>query len=80
MTWRVGVDVGGSFTDFVALNETDGRLVTLKVFSRPDAPGAEIEQGLALLEQQHGVTAAAVMHFTHGTTVGINTVIQRNGT
>lgn len=79
MSWRVGVDVGGSFTDFAALSEADGRLVTLKVFSRPDAPGAEIEQGLALLERQHGVMAAAVEHFTHGTTVGINTVIQRNG-
>jgi N-methylhydantoinase A len=79
MSWRVGVDVGGSFTDFAALHETDGRLVTLKVFSRPDAPGAEIEQGLALLERQHGVAATAVQHFTHGTTVGINTVIQRSG-
>ncbi len=79
MTWRVGVDVGGSFTDFAALNEADGRLVTLKVFSRPDAPGAEIAQGLALLERQHGIAAEAVEHFTHGTTVGINTVIQRNG-
>ncbi len=79
MTWRVGVDVGSSFTDFAALNAADGRLVTLKVFSRPDAPGAEIEQGLMLLEQRHGIAAAAVDHFIHGTTVGINTVIQRNG-
>ncbi|WP_159992256.1 hydantoinase/oxoprolinase family protein [Roseomonas sp. 18066] len=79
MGWRVGVDVGGSFTDFAALDETSGRLVTLKVFSRPDAPGAEIEAGLAQLAQRHGVEATAVDYFTHGTTVGINTVIQRNG-
>lgn len=79
MTWRVGVDVGGSFTDFAALSEADGRLVTLKVFSRPDAPGAEIAEGLALLERDHGIAARSVDHFTHGTTVGINTVIQRNG-
>lgn len=79
MTWRVGVDVGGSFTDFAALHEADGRLVTLKVFSRPDAPGAEIDQGLTLLREHHGVVPAEVDAFTHGTTVGINTVIQRNG-
>jgi len=79
MGWRVGVDVGGSFTDFAALDEADGRLVTLKVFSRPDAPGAEIEQGLGLLAARHGVAPEAVSYFTHGTTVGINTVIQRNG-
>jgi N-methylhydantoinase A len=79
MGWRVGVDVGGSFTDFAALHEEDGRLVTLKVFSRPDAPGAEIEQGLGLLAARHGVAPEEVAYFTHGTTVGINTVIQRNG-
>jgi N-methylhydantoinase A len=79
MGWRVGVDVGGSFTDFAALDEEDGRLVTLKVFSRPDAPGAEIEQGLALLSRRHGIAPEQVTYFTHGTTVGINTVIQRNG-
>ncbi|ONG58568.1 hydantoinase [Pseudoroseomonas deserti] len=79
MGWRVGVDVGGSFTDFAALDEASGRLVTLKVFSRPDAPGAEIEAGLAQLAARHGVEASAVDDFTHGTTVGINTVIQRNG-
>ena len=79
MGWRVGVDVGGSFTDFAALDEADGRLVTLKVFSRPDAPGAEIEQGLGLLQAAHGVMPGEVAYFTHGTTVGINTVIQRSG-
>lgn len=79
MSWRVGVDVGGSFTDFAALNEQDGRMATLKVFSRPDAPGAEIERGLMLLAEQHGIHPDDISYFTHGTTVGINTVIQRNG-
>jgi N-methylhydantoinase A len=79
MTWRVGVDVGGSFTDFAALNENDGRLATLKVFSRPDQPGTEIALGLRLLEEQHGIAPGDISYFTHGTTVGVNTVIQRNG-
>jgi N-methylhydantoinase A len=79
MSWRVGVDVGGSFTDFAALNEQDGRLATLKVVSRPDAPGAEIAQGLRMLDEHHGIAPADIGYFTHGTTVGVNTVIQRNG-
>ncbi|MBE9605412.1 hydantoinase/oxoprolinase family protein [Acetobacteraceae bacterium H6797] len=79
MSYRVGVDVGGSFTDFAVLNEEDFSLTTLKVFSRPDAPGAEIVMGLKLLEERHGIKPSAITYFTHGTTVGINTVIQRNG-
>lgn len=78
MGYRIGVDVGGSFTDFAVLDDS-GALTTLKVFSRPDAPGAEITTGLDRLAQDHGIHPAQVGYFTHGTTVGINTVIQRNG-
>jgi len=77
--YRIGVDVGGSFTDFAVLEEETGALTALKVFSRPDAPGAEIEAGLEGLAARHGLAAQDVSYFTHGTTVGINTVIQRNG-
>lgn len=79
MGYRIGVDVGGSFTDFAVLEEETGALTTLKVVSRPDAPGAEIGAGLDRLAADHGLSAAEVSYFTHGTTVGINTVIQRNG-
>ncbi len=41
MAYRVGVDVGGSFTDFAVLDDATGEISTLKVFSRPDAPGAK---------------------------------------
>ncbi len=79
MTYRIGVDVGGSFTDFAVLNEDTGRLSTLKVFSRPDAPGEEILLALDTLKARDGMDAAEIAYFTHGTTVGVNTVIQRNG-
>lgn len=79
MSYRIGVDVGGSFTDFAVFDETSGRLATLKVFSRPDEPGAEITAGLTALKTRDGLDPAAVGYFTHGTTVGVNTVIQRNG-
>ncbi|MET1416606.1 hydantoinase/oxoprolinase family protein [Roseibium sp. HPY-6] len=79
MAYRIGVDVGGSFTDFAVLDDETGDLATLKVFSRPDAPGEEIVTALTRLQESGQVETGAVRRFTHGTTVGINTVIQRNG-
>ena len=79
MTYRVGVDIGGSFTDFAVLNEQTQTLQSLKVFSRPDEPGAEVMEGIRLLNERHGIPPSSITYFTHGTTVGINTVIQRKG-
>ncbi|MGO4566450.1 hydantoinase/oxoprolinase family protein [Rhizobium sp. 2YAF20] len=79
MSYRVGVDVGGSFTDFAVFDDETGALSTLKVFSRPDAPGEEILLALDILKSRDGIEPAEIEYFTHGTTVGVNTVIQRNG-
>lgn len=79
MGYRVGVDIGGSFTDFAVFDETTKSLQSLKVFSRPDEPGAEVMEGVRLLQERYGIPAEAITYFTHGTTVGINTVIQRRG-
>jgi N-methylhydantoinase A len=79
MTYRVGVDIGGSFTDFAVFNEDTKELKSLKVFSRPDEPGAEVLQGVKLVGERYGIAANEISYFTHGTTVGINTVIQRKG-
>ncbi|MBP2198219.1 hydantoinase/oxoprolinase family protein [Pantoea cypripedii] len=79
MGYRVGVDIGGSFTDFAVLNEQTNQIHTLKVLSRPDQPGSEILTGLAQLEQRDGIAPQQIDYFTHGTTVGINAVIQRRG-
>lgn len=79
MAYRIGVDIGGSFTDFAVLDERDNSIRTLKVLSRPDQPGSEIRTGLAALGERYGIPANEVTYFTHGTTVGINAVIQRKG-
>lgn len=78
MSYRIGVDIGGSFTDFAAL-KASGEVVALKVFSRPDQPGAEVVEGIRQLESRYGIASSDISYFTHGTTVGINTVIQRKG-
>ena len=79
MTYRVGVDIGGTFTDLCAFNETTNELHTLKVLSTPDCPGSEVMEGVHQLEERYGVSPSSITYFTHGTTVGVNTVIQRKG-
>ncbi|MBI11187.1 MAG: hydantoinase [Rhodospirillaceae bacterium] len=79
MSYRIGVDIGGTFTDFCAFDEANGTVHTHKVLSTPDRPGAEVVEGLATLKERYGITPADVSYFTHGTTVGVNTVIQRKG-
>ncbi|MET4221989.1 N-methylhydantoinase A [Bradyrhizobium sp. LB14.3] len=79
MSYRIGVDIGGSFTDFAVLDESDNTIRTLKVLSRPDSPGSEITTGLTALQERYNIAPGEVSYFTHGTTVGVNTVIQRKG-
>src|SRR5262249_1033684 len=79
MTWRIGVDIGGTFIDFCLLDEASGALHSLKVLTTPARPGREVIDGIALLERRHGMKPGEVGGFVHGTTVGINTVIQRKG-
>ncbi len=79
MGCRVGVDIGGTFTDFCVFDEDSGALHTLKVLSTPDRPGEEVLAGIREIERRHGVRPDQITYFTHGTTVGVNTVIQRKG-
>jgi N-methylhydantoinase A len=69
---RIGVDTGGTFTDFVAL--VDGRLETAKVLSTPDDPSRAITEGL----EELGLDSARV-DLVHGTTVGTNAVLEGKG-
>ncbi|ESY88209.1 hydantoinase/oxoprolinase family protein [Mesorhizobium sp. LNHC229A00] len=77
--WKVGVDIGGTFIDFCALEANSGRLASLKVLTTPEDPGAELMTGLTLLAEREGFDPTHMTRFVHGTTVGINTIIQRKG-
>ena len=79
MGFRVGVDIGGTFADFAVLDEATGAVSTLKVLTTPDTPGEEVLSGLAGVQQRFGVHPGSITWFTHGTTVGVNAVIQRKG-
>ncbi|MDX8438947.1 hydantoinase/oxoprolinase family protein [Mesorhizobium australafricanum] len=77
--WKLGVDIGGTFIDFCALESRSGRVASLKVLTTPEDPGAELMTGLALLAEREGFDPGRTTRFVHGTTVGINTIIQRKG-
>ncbi|TPN53197.1 hydantoinase/oxoprolinase family protein [Mesorhizobium sp. B1-1-7] len=77
--WKVGVDIGGTFIDFCALEANSGRVASLKVLTTPEDPGAELMTGLTLLAEREGFDPKRMTRFVHGTTVGINTIIQRKG-
>lgn len=68
----VGVDTGGTFTDFVAV--IDGELRTAKVLSTPDDPARAVVQGLSGLGLEPGR-----FDLVHGTTVGTNAVLEGKG-
>jgi len=74
---KVGIDIGGTFTDVILLDEQ--RTVTYKLPSTPDNPAQAALEGLATLVAREGIAPATVAMVAHGTTVATNTVIQRKG-
>jgi N-methylhydantoinase A len=74
----VGVDIGGTIADFVAVDTATGAIETLKVLTTPTAPGDDIGAGLQRLAAD-GLDLRSIERFVHGTTVGVNTIIQRRG-
>jgi N-methylhydantoinase A len=78
-TYRVGIDIGGTFTDFSVLNEQTGSVRILKTPSVPAKPEQAIFNGLDELFATGEIKPDQVKYFIHGTTLAVNTVIQRNG-
>ncbi|MCZ6876425.1 MAG: hydantoinase/oxoprolinase family protein, partial [bacterium] len=76
---RIGVDVGGTFTDLCLFDEQTTAIAVVKVPSTPDDPSQGILTGLQAILAQQNAQPADVSYFAHGTTVGTNTLIQHNG-
>ena len=77
MATRIGVDVGGTFTDLVAYDDRTGEIVIAKGPSTPDAP----DRGVVNVATEPGPRPVleAAEFFLHGTTVGINSLLERKG-
>ena len=76
---HIGVDVGGTFTDFHVLDEATGMVLAGKRPSTPDNPARAIIEGLQALASRHGIDLGELHRLSHGTTVGTNALIQRRG-
>src|ERR1700688_3194602 len=72
---RIGVDAGGTFTDFVVLHD-DGRMETFKLRSHPREPAKVI---LAGLERASAEARLGVVDVVHGSTVATNALLERKG-
>jgi N-methylhydantoinase A len=79
MTWRIGVDSGGTFTDVCLFEDASGRVEVWKVSSTPDDPSRGIAQGFEEGVARVGLEPADVGYFGHGTTVATNALIQHRG-
>lgn len=79
MSWIIGVDVGGTFTDFHLHDDESGALHLHKTPSTPDNPATAVLRGLAELTTTIGLDLRAVSRLSHGTTVATNAMIQRRG-
>lgn len=78
-TARIGVDVGGTFTDLVLHDPTRDLVHTGKLLTTPDDPSAAIISGVIRLLREVDLTAADLHSVIHGTTLVTNTIIERTG-
>ena len=75
---RLGVDIGGTFTDIV-LTRPDGTVLVSKISSTPDDPGRAVVTGADALLRAATIPPADVVEVVHGTTVASNTILQKKG-
>jgi N-methylhydantoinase A len=79
MSWFIGVDVGGTFTDFTARHSESGRACVHKRPSTPGNPADAILAGLDELCAAQGIAQGEITRLSHGTTVATNALIQHKG-
>jgi len=77
--FKLGIDVGGTFTDFVLLSEEDGNMAIGKTLTTPDDPSQAVINGSQNILKRNGVSFEGMQAIIHGTTLVTNTLIERNG-
>jgi N-methylhydantoinase A len=79
MDYKLGVDVGGTFTDVLLIDTASGTIHTAKVPSTPEDSSIGVLNGIARVCERAGVDPSAISHVTHGTTVATNAVLTGRG-
>lgn len=77
--YRIGIDVGGTFTDVTLLNSETGRYYTYKLSSTLQDQSLAIANGTKETLELYGVPVSEIEYFGHGTTVATNMIIERKG-
>src|SRR5687768_14906991 len=76
---RVGVDVGGTFTDLILIDDATGQVMTHKVASTPQDQSIGVMQGIQELCNLAAMPLADISQVLHGTTVATNIMIEKSG-
>jgi N-methylhydantoinase A len=76
--YRLGIDIGGTFTDLSAVESTNGKRIDLKTPTVPSNPERGVANGISQLMEQ-GIRPEQIEYFVHGTTIALNALIQRSG-
>ncbi|MFN0161499.1 MAG: hydantoinase/oxoprolinase family protein [Burkholderiales bacterium] len=77
--YRIGVDIGGTFTDFVVQDTATGRLFNEKLLTTPADPSQAVLAGVRILLERHRIAPTDVAQVIHGTTLVANALIERKG-
>lgn len=76
---RMGIDVGGTFTDLVLIDDASGRMCYAKELTTPEDLAQGVLRGVERLLSMAGASMADVSYLAHGTTIGTNALIERRG-
>jgi N-methylhydantoinase A len=79
MSWRIGVDIGGTFTDVAVVDEASGKIDVVKTSTTPQNFAAGVIEALSTAMQRHDVKASNVTLFSHATTVVTNAILEQKG-
>ncbi|HXQ92843.1 MAG TPA: hydantoinase/oxoprolinase family protein, partial [Nitrososphaerales archaeon] len=79
MRYNIGIDIGGTFTDFVAFDSKTSRLFSEKILTTPGRPADAVMQGLQKLVLSRGIKIEEIDRIFHATTLATNAVIERKG-
>ena len=77
--YRLGCDIGGTFTDFVLLNDQTGEIKIYKCLTTPKDPSDAVEHGIREMEKKTPGFVKSMDEVIHGTTLVINSIIERKG-
>ncbi|WP_329251425.1 hydantoinase/oxoprolinase family protein [Actinoallomurus sp. NBC_01490] len=76
--YRLGIDIGGTFTDLSLVDTVTGERTELKTPTVPAAPAQGVANGIAALAER-GIEPSRLEYFVHGTTIALNALLQRSG-